>query len=76
MWLTSMLEESNGDPSTMRVAVFVIILCVLGNWTYFNVTHNEFVAIGSEGISLILGSLGIKSWQKGQEAGVVNEDKP
>lgn len=59
--------DDSGNPSSMRWAVFAIIFVVLFNWTYFNVTQSQFANLSFPDISLIVGALGAKTWQKSVE---------
>lgn len=72
--LKNLISEDNGNPSSMRILAFIVILIVLGNWTYFNITHNTIASFDWEEISIILGVLGIKGYQKSKEE-VIKEVK-
>ncbi len=60
-------QEDNGNTSSMRVLTALIVLVVLGNWTYFNVTTGSMVAFDLNDVMVMLAPLGVKAWQKGKE---------
>jgi len=73
--IKNMISEDNGNPSSMRILAFLVILIVMGNWTYFNITHNTISSFDWQEISMILGVLGIKGYQKSKEEKIIKEVK-
>ena len=65
--LKQMFSEDNGNLSSMRLLSTLIVVIVLGNWTWFNITNNTIAGFDVQDIGLVLGALGIKGWQKRSE---------
>ena len=61
------VSEDNGNGAFIRVITGIIILVVLGNWTWYNVTHGTLSGFDLNDLFVILGPLGIKAFQKGRE---------
>lgn len=61
--LLRLVSDGSGDPSTMRIAVLLIIAAVLGNWIYLTVHTGQSQALDWEQVGLILGSLAAKTVQ-------------
>ncbi len=61
--------EDNGNFSFMRLAVFIILVTVLFNWTWFNITHGTIISFDWEEMLLIIGPLFLKAYQKRKESG-------
>jgi len=61
------LSEDNGNFSSMRLLVVVVILVVLFNWTYYNVANNVLSSFSWEDIFVVVGPLLAKAYQKGKE---------
>lgn len=61
------LSEDNGNLSTMRVLTAFIIVVVLLNWTYANIKTGNMAGFSWEEISLIIGPLFAKAYQKEKE---------
>jgi len=68
-------SEDNGNPSSMRFFVFLIIAVILFNWTYHNIQTGTFTSLSYEEIFALLGPLGFKAYQKGSEVKPQNENK-
>lgn len=73
--IKNMISEDNGNTSSMRVLAGFVVIVMLGNWTYFNITHNTLVSFDWQDLSLILGALGVKAYQKGKENRSKKDDK-
>ena len=73
--IQNMVSEDNGNTSSMRILVAVVILVFLGNWTYFNATNGTLVSFDWQDLSVILGALGVKAYQKGKENGGKKDEK-
>ena len=67
-FISSIVSEDNGSPSTMRIATLLIIAVVLFNWTYFNIQSGGITSFGQEDLIALLGPLLFKGWQKGKES--------
>lgn len=65
----NMVSEDNGNTSSMRILVAVVVLVFLGNWTYFNIANGTLVSFDWQDLSVILGALSVKAYQKGKENG-------
>ncbi|MCK5016363.1 MAG: hypothetical protein KAS32_04750 [Candidatus Peribacteraceae bacterium] len=63
----TLLKEANGQISTMRAMSALVIVTVLFNWTYHNVTQGVFVSLNIPEVIAMIGTLGAKAIQRGQE---------
>ena len=67
--LLSLLSE-DGTPesvSTMRVCSLVVVLGVIGAWAVVSVQRAELQPLSAEHVSMVLGVLSAKAWQRGRE---------
>lgn len=62
-----MLQEANGNISTMRVMTSLVIIMVLFNWTYHNLSEGVYVALNFPEVMAMVLTLGAKAIQRGQE---------
>lgn len=62
--LLKIISDGTGEPSTMRVAVFIIILAVLVPAAWHAISTGSGLALSAEDITLVLGALGAKVLQK------------
>jgi len=60
-------SEDNGNLSSMRLIVFIIIVTVLFNWTYINIISKTLSPLNWADIMLVIGPLITKVYQKGKE---------
>lgn len=60
-------SEDNGNLSSMRIIVFIIVIVVLFNWTYYNIISGTLTGFNWEDIAVLVGPLLAKSYQKGKE---------
>lgn len=67
--LLKLVSDGNGDPSTMRIAVLLIIAAVLGNWIFLTVHTGTSQPLDWEQVGLILGALSAKAVQSKIENG-------
>lgn len=67
--LLKLVSDGNGDPSTMRIAVLLIIAAVLGNWIFLTVHTGTSQPLDWEQAGLILGALSVKAVQSKIENG-------
>jgi len=63
----SILAESSGQPSTMRILVAIVVLTVLFNWTYINLKTGTLVGFDWQDLMVIVGPLIAKGYQKSKE---------
>lgn len=66
-WLSQLLSETDGNPSTMRFATMIIVLAVMANWTYLTIHTGQMQNLTPEQLGLLLGTLGIKAFQRKAE---------
>lgn len=66
-YLLSLFAESNGTPSSMRVMSAYIIVNTMVAWTYTIVQLGVWIDPSFNMIALIMGALGVKTWQKKYE---------
>ncbi len=69
-FLKMLLSEDNGNPSTMRVVVALVVLIMVGTWAYVSISNKALAPMSVEEVGLMLGAMGIKAFQKGKEANV------
>ena len=63
------MSEDNGNLSSMRILILIIIITVLFNWTYYNITSGTLASFSWQDIGVIIGPLLAKAYQKGKENG-------
>ena len=61
------LAESDGNPSSMRLATFVVVGSIMAGWLYVTIHTGELQPLTTEHVGLVLGTLGVKAWQRGKE---------
>ena len=66
-FLAKALAESDGNPSTMRLATVLIAGAIIAGWLYVTVKTAIIQPLTPEHVAMVLGSLGIKAWQRGKE---------
>ena len=66
-FLKKVISDQSGDPSTMRFLSWIIICTVLFNWTWYNISQGEILSFDWQEMSLIIGTLFAKGYQKGKE---------
>lgn len=62
-----MLSEPDGTPSSMRALNLIIVVVVLGVWAMVSVETVKLQPLSPEMTLIVLGSLGIKAFQRGKE---------
>lgn len=62
------LAESDGNPSTMRMATMLIVCAILAGWLYVTIKTAALQPLSPEHVAMVLGTLGIKGWQRGKES--------
>ncbi len=68
-FLMQALAESDGNPSSMRLATAVIVGAVMAGWLYVTIHTGTLQPMTTEQVGLVLGTLGVKAWQRGKEEG-------
>lgn len=66
-YLFDLFSESNGTPSSMRIMSAYIIINTMVAWTYTIVHSGTWTDPSINMIALIMGALGVKTWQKKYE---------
>ena len=66
-FLVRALAESDGNPSSMRLATFLIVGSLMAGWLYVTVHTGILQPLSAEQVGLVLGTLGVKAWQRGKE---------
>jgi len=66
-FLARILSEDNGNPSSMRMITALICLIVMLTWSYTCIKQGQLLPLDIEQIGLVLGALGLKTFQKGKE---------
>lgn len=62
-----MLSGMDGSPSTIRTLTAIVVLFVIGTWTIVSIRTNQLQPLTIEQVSIVLGAMGIKAWQRGKE---------
>lgn len=67
--LIHLLSEngSSDGVSTMRVCSLLVVLSVLGTWATVSIQQKSLQPFSPELAGLVIGTLGIKAWQRGRE---------
>lgn len=58
-----LVAGSSGEPSTMRVAMLLVVIAMLVNWVYLTIHTGVMQKMDWEQVSLILGMFGAKAVQ-------------
>lgn len=61
------LQDDAGNNSLMRAMVFIIVLAIMGNWTFINIKTGTLTPLSWEELGAIVGSLAVKAFQKTRE---------
>ncbi len=67
-FLLRAFSESNGSASSMRILSAIIVCAFTAIWFKVSWTTNALAPISVEQVSVVLGVLGIKVFQKGKES--------
>ena len=59
-----LLTDDKGNASSMRVAVIGIVTIFMGTWAMVSLNNMALASIDAEAVGLLVGALGVKSWQK------------
>lgn len=70
-FLTSMLAGASGKPSTMRMSTLLIVVAVMGTWSFVSVTQVAIQNLPESIVVVLLGALGSKLVQR-----TVEQKKP
>ena len=73
-FLSRAFSSVSGIPSSTRILSAIVIVDVLGVWTYECIYRAAFISLGYDNCFLILSCLGIKAYQRKIE-GESNECK-
>lgn len=57
-WLSMLISDGDGQPSTMRVYMLVLGVVVVGNWLYWQFREGRYIPFPL-GDSVLLGALSI-----------------
>lgn len=67
MKFLQMFEGMDGSTSAMRVLTAFVTVAIVGAWAVISIQKGELQAMSVEQVSVVLGALGIKAWQRGKE---------
>lgn len=62
-WLKTLISGTDGSPSTMRVAVLMVLAAVLFNWIYLTIKTGSEQPLNWEEVGIIVGALAAKAVQ-------------
>lgn len=65
--LLAIFQDANGNNSSMRILVFIVVITILINWTIVNIQTGTMTAMPWEQVVAIVGSLFAKGYQKANE---------
>jgi hypothetical protein len=68
-YLHRILADGDGEPSTMRVCVLLIVGGFMFVWCWLSIQSGQFAQPPASMISLLIGALGCKSAQSWAERG-------
>ena len=60
----TLLQDNNGQLSTMRILTVFVVVSVIGTWCAMSIMQGQFIEIPMQSVGLVLGSLGLKGWQR------------
>ncbi len=63
----SLINDHNGNQSSLRVATLGMVATILGTWSYVSITKGQLQPIDMEMVLLIGSAFGAKVIQKGKE---------
>jgi hypothetical protein len=67
--LDTLFQDNSGGYSMMRVCFFIVVLTILGNWTYVNIHKKELQPLPDGSVALIAAVAGAKAIQRfGEQA--------
>ncbi len=65
--MAEFFQDGCGNNSSMRLLVFLVVAVVLFNWTWINISSGTLTPLSWGELGSIVGSLFVKSIQKGKE---------
>ena len=68
-WLSTLLSENGGSPSTMRALALLVVGTIMVNWTIITAKTGALQNLTPDQVGLVLGVLGIKAIQRKFESG-------
>lgn len=66
--IMSVLSGPSGKTSSMRVATLLCVVVILGTWCSVSIQKKELQPLSIEQTAIVLGAMGIKAAQRGNEA--------
>ena len=61
------LQDDSGNNSSMRLAMFLLVVCVMTGWLYATVVNRAVQDIPAGLASILIAAFAAKVWQKGTE---------
>lgn len=74
MDIGNFLKEANGNESSMRLAVMLVLVTLLGTWAYVSIATKAMAPLDWPTVGAIVGPLIAKAYQKKNE--VQNANPP
>ena len=74
-FLLQAFSEANGNASSMRVLLGVVVISFAVVWVKVSWITNALAPVSVEHATIVLGAMGIKAFQKGKESAASNEVK-
>ena len=62
--IKAIINDVNGAPSAMRVAVLGLIFIISLTWAMVSIRNNALQPVDMETVMMVLGALGFKTWQR------------
>jgi len=67
--MKTLLKEANGNISSMRVALFIVLVCIMAPSVYYAMMNNQpSLDLSWEQVSMLLGMFGAKAVQRKNES--------
>lgn len=71
-----MFQGMDGSTSSMRVLTALCVGVVMFVWADISIVKGELQPLSYEQVGIVLGSLGIKAYQRGKEGTPTDPPKP
>lgn len=76
MKFLEMFQGMDGSTSGMRVLTAICVVSVMFVWAQVSIHKGELQPLSYEQVAIVLGSLGIKAYQRGKEGVPAEPPKP
>lgn len=63
----TLLLGPSGKASSMRAATLLVVATIMFTWSFISVRKLELQPLSETEVALVIGSLGVKAWQRSKE---------